>query len=233
MEHILAEKYEITHEEELFCAIASNIWHNRGRIPRLVRKLSLKRYGKRDNIIRYYLRKYMGVIVGKYTTGYEQFLVHRDAIESIGAFCAIAENVNLTEGNHPLNYITIHQMTYAKDFGFCGNRNRVELMDKRNRRVVIGNDVWIGRDVTLLPSIRIGDGAIIGAGAIVNHDIPDYAIAVGVPAKVIRYRFTEEQRKCLEQIQWWSWPDEKIKRYMDLFVEPDKFFREIVSREKL
>lgn len=89
----------------------------------------------------------------------------------------------------------------------------------------IGNDVWIGRDVTILPSVNIGDGAVIGTGAVVNRDIPPYAIAVGVPAKVIKYRFTPDEIEKLLKIKWWNWTDEQIKKNIDLLYKPELYFR--------
>ena len=68
-----------------------------------------------------------------------------------------------------------------------------------------------------MPSVNIGDGAVIGTGAVVNRDIPPYAIAVGVPAKVIKYRFTPDEIEKLLKIKWWNWSDEQIKKNIDLY----------------
>lgn len=77
--------------------------------------------------------------------------------------------------------------------------------------IFVGNDVWIGAHSTIMSGVRIGDGAIIGATATVTKDVPPYAIVVGNPSRIIRYRFTEEQISALLKIQWWEWPEEKIK----------------------
>ena len=91
-------------------------------------------------------------------------------------------------------------------------------------KVEIGHDVWIGTNVTILPSVKIGNGAIIAAGAVVTKDIPDYAIVGGVPAKVLKYRFSDDEIKRLNQSKWWEWPDEKIKRHINKFSAPEDFF---------
>ena len=75
----------------------------------------------------------------------------------------------------------------------------------------IGNDVWIGANAIIQSGVTIGDGAIIGSGAVVTKDVPPYAIVVGVPAKILKYRFNKEQIKELLQLKWWNLPFDKIK----------------------
>lgn len=86
--------------------------------------------------------------------------------------------------------------------------------------IEIGSDVFIGANATVLENVKIGDGAVVGAGAVVTRDIPPFAIAVGVPAKVVKYRMTQEQIASMERIAWWNWPDDKI-------VEVNKYFNDI------
>ncbi len=85
----------------------------------------------------------------------------------------------------------------------------------------IGSDVWLCDNAIVLTGIRIGHGAIIGAGAVVTKDVPDYAIVGGNPAKVISYRFPEEQRKALLDIAWWDWPDEDVRDAVPLIAGKD------------
>lgn len=80
----------------------------------------------------------------------------------------------------------------------------------------IGNDVWIGHHATILSGVHIGNGAVIGAGALVAKDVPDYAIVGGVPAQIKRFRFSPQQIEALLKIQWWNWEEEKIKQNIDL-----------------
>jgi len=84
----------------------------------------------------------------------------------------------------------------------------------------IGNDVWIGRRAIVMPGVRIGDGAVVGAGAIVTKDVAPYAIVGGNPAKLIRYRFDPNQIESLLAIRWWDWSDEKIRAEQTAFFGP-------------
>lgn len=77
---------------------------------------------------------------------------------------------------------------------------------------MIGNDVWIGYEAVILSGVTIGDGAIVGARAVVTKDVPPYTIVGGVPARSIRRRFDEETIKKLEALRWWDWDEERIKR---------------------
>jgi hypothetical protein len=89
---------------------------------------------------------------------------------------------------------------------------------RASRKAHIGHDTWIGHGSMIKPGVSVGNGAVIGQGAVVTKDIPAYAVAVGVPAKVIYYRFDEETIKKLESIKWWDWSHEKIKENFDDFT---------------
>lgn len=95
---------------------------------------------------------------------------------------------------------------------------------RKNIPVVIGNDVWIGANVSILPGVHIGDGAVLAAGAVVNKDVEPYEIVGGVPAKHIKYRFDAEQRKILLSVKWWEWPHEEIERNIEMFYNPNRMF---------
>ena len=83
--------------------------------------------------------------------------------------------------------------------------------------------MWIGANVIILPGVKIGNGAIIAAGAVVTKDVEPYAIVGGVPAKLIKYRFKKEEINQLEEIKWWNWSIEEIERNIELFYRPEKF----------
>jgi acetyltransferase-like isoleucine patch superfamily enzyme len=117
-------------------------------------------------------------------------------------------------------------------FYSVAKQNGVALCDenkvKESCHTVIGNDVFIGANVTVLDGVHIGDGAVIGAGAVVVKDIPPYAIAVGVPAEVRKYRFDEKTIHSLLRKQWWNGTAEDIKRVEEYFGDVDGFLNSSV-----
>lgn len=131
-------------------------------------------------------------------------------VSKIGRYCSIAERViiGVDPVGHPLDWLSTHPFQYSSKEPFANNTlsYKSEWQD-----VEIGNDVWIGQEVMIMKGVKIGNGAVIGARSIVTRDIPDYAIALGVPAKVIRYRFSSEIIKSLQKYPWWELPLEEIK----------------------
>lgn len=123
---------------------------------------------------------------------------------SVGSYTSIASNVSILLGaNHKMGLVTT----------FPRSRINTKIsQEKTNERgdVVIGNDVWIGYGATILGPVTIGDGAIIGAGALVVHDVDPYAIVGGVPAKVIRKRFSDEDIHSLLEIAWWNASEKEV-----------------------
>lgn len=97
-----------------------------------------------------------------------------------------------------------------------------EYISGEDRKVVIGNDVWIGARCIIFEGVTIGDGAVIAAGSIIRKDVPPYAVVGGVD-KILRYRFDKDTVNKLLQIQWWNWDDEKIRRNIDLFRDKNNF----------
>lgn len=142
----------------------------------------------------------------------------------IGKFCSIGPNFLCGWGIHPLNGISTSPSFYStrKQNGII--YSKTDKIEER-KKITIGNDVFIGMNVTVLDGVNIGNGAVIGAGAVVTSDIPPYAIAVGVPAKVKKYRFSPKIIEKLEQIQWWNWAEDKLKNVETMFFDVEEFVK--------
>ena len=136
----------------------------------------------------------------------------------IGKFCSIASHVRINPGNHPMERVTQHHMTYRRRmFGFAESDDADFFQWRREHRVTVGNDVWIGHAAVIMPGVTIGTGAVIGSQAVVTKDVPPYTIVGGVPAKVIRERFPRKVASQLQAIAWWDWPREVLEdRFADL-----------------
>ncbi|GAL30930.1 chloramphenicol acetyltransferase [Vibrio variabilis] len=92
---------------------------------------------------------------------------------------------------------------------------------KQYKDTTIGNDVWLGYDVTVMPGVSIGHGSIVGAKSVVSSDIPPYSVAVGNPAKVVKARFTQEEQAILLDLAWWDWDIAHIEQAMPILVKGD------------
>ena len=153
----------------------------------------------------------------------------------IGKWCSIAPEVKVIIGNHPAkDFVSTHPIFFSKRFKSSlklENRNEFEefsYTDNTNKWLCeIGNDVWIGTRASIMNGVKIGNGAIVAAGAVVTKDVPPYSIVGGVPAKVIRYRFDEKQINELEKIEWWNKDIEWLKKNINNFNNIDKFLEEV------
>jgi acetyltransferase-like isoleucine patch superfamily enzyme len=162
--------------------------------------------------------KYAKYSIGRYTYG-EPIILHwgEKSTLQIGDFCSIACGVTiLLGGEHKSNWVTTYPFKVAlKDFA--------EFRDfpwhsNTKGGVVIGNDVWIGVNATILSGVTIGDGAIIGACSVVTKDVAPYTIVAGNPAKAIRSRFDQESIVKLLKLKWWTWDIQRIKDNMPLLL---------------
>ena len=139
----------------------------------------------------------------------------------IGKFCAIAAGTKFIMGpaNHRISSVT----TYPFNLMGHGWEKVTPTLEQLPFKgdTVVGNDVWIGQNVTVLPGVHIGDGAIVAANSVVSRDIPPYVIAGGNPCRVIRPRFDPDLTAYLLDLKWWDWPPEKIFRNLEKLCSGD------------
>lgn len=153
--------------------------------------------------------------IGDYTyIGDHQRVVYA----KVGKFCSIAGGGAIGMGTHTLSNISTSPIFTAKRNG-TGTSWTNLLPTDEFREVNVGNDVWIGERALIMGGVTIGDGAVVAAGAIVAKNVPPYAIVGGVPAKVIRYRFSEDIISKLLDIKWWYWEDDTLRRNIELFQD--------------
>jgi acetyltransferase-like isoleucine patch superfamily enzyme len=144
---------------------------------------------------------------------------------TIGNFCSIGPDVQVGLPPHPSR---IFVSSYPAFYSNCNEGCPLSFVEDKTfddsvPKTCIGNDVWIGSNVIIIGGIQIATGAIVGAGSVVVKDVPPYAVVGGNPAKVIRYRFSEEQIEILMASEWWNWPIERILQNVDKFSDMEKF----------
>ena len=141
----------------------------------------------------------------------------------IGKFCSIAGNVRIGLGKHPSNhFVSSHPAFYSnREKYYFANKNLFEEF----KQIKIGNDVWVGSNVLVCDGVIIGDGAIIAAGSVVTKNVNPYEIVGGIPAKLIRKRFAEDEINFLLEIKWWNWDLDEIKNNAKYFVDIKEFMK--------
>jgi len=161
--------------------------------------------------------------IGRYSKsldGHSFFNCTETSPVEIGSFCAIGPGVRFfCQANHPTgtaaNYALQHQIFKTKStFDYL----------RTNGPITLGHDVWIGTDAIVLSGVTIGDGAVIAARSVVTKNIPPYAIAGGNPAKIIKYRFSEETIAAMQKIRWWDWPLDRLMQEKAAFDLPAEQF---------
>lgn len=183
--------------------------------------------------------------LGKHTKLYSKYIIVQSEIgdytyiagnsniscATIGKFCSIGTNFICGWGIHPTNGISTAPMFYST---LKQNGMTLSLSDKieERKKISIGNDVFIGMNVTVLDGVTIGDGAIIGAGAIVSKDIPPYAVAVGNPIRIIKYRFDDHIIQELLALQWWNLPEDHLTLVEQYFWDINTFIEKTKELKK-
>ncbi|MCT2347599.1 CatB-related O-acetyltransferase [Niallia taxi] len=147
---------------------------------------------------------------------------------SIGKFCSISYGCQIGMSEHPTNYMSTSPYIYGENNIF----NIPSYFDDIHSPPVIGNDVWIGVNAVILQGVKIGDGAIIAAGAVVNKDVPSYSIVGGIPANKIKDRYDEDTIETLLNLKWWDLPKEEILKLQNIFSKKEKWAEEFSSLKK-
>jgi chloramphenicol O-acetyltransferase type B len=141
-------------------------------------------------------------------------------LTQVGRFCSLGPQVLCGCGNHPVNFISTNPIFFS-----TFTQSGVTFADKDHfqdrEEIIIGHDVWIGARAFIKDGVKIGNGVVIAAGAVVVNDVPDYAIVGGIPAKVIRYRFQPDVIQQLLMIRWWDWTTEKLHDARSYFSKDD------------
>ena len=136
----------------------------------------------------------------------DQYHVHLGKYNSIGRNCNF-----FLHANHRVDWLTTSSQLLGPVNDQIANMHMSMGHPTCKGDIIIENDVWIGATSTIMSGVKIHNGAVVGAGSTVTKDVPPFAIVVGNPGKIVKYRFTKEQTKKLLQISWWDWEEEKIK----------------------
>lgn len=159
--------------------------------------------------------------IGKYSYAYNCSIIHA----KIGAFCSIADGTVIGGGSHPINWVSSSPVFYSGRNVLKKNFSDNEY--KEFTETIIGNDVWIGSKCLIKGGVTIGDGAVIGMGSVVTHDVPPYEIWAGNPAKFIRKRFDNETAEKLLNSKWWDLSDEELSDIGKYFNDIDMFLSKV------
>lgn len=166
----------------------------------------------------------VNVIMDKYSfCGYDCEIINTE----IGSFCSIANNVIIGGAAHPIEWVSTSPVFYS---GRDSVRRKFSEFDRdEDKRTYIGNDVWIGNYSLIKQGVHIGTGAVVGMGSVVTKDVPPYAIVAGNPARLIRYRFSEEIIKGLLTSKWWEMSDDVLQNYSKNIKNPELFLKSIAK----
>lgn len=165
--------------------------------------------------IRRIFAHYHNIEIGLYSYGGCFDVMNINPRTKIGRYCSFSSGVCIFHANHPITFASLHPFFYLPDCGY------VEKETIARGSIEVGNDVWIGRNAIILPGVsRIGDGAVIGAGAIVTKDVPDFAVVGGNPARVIKFRFPEHIQETIRRSKWWDKDIEELEVNLEDFLHP-------------
>lgn len=141
----------------------------------------------------------------------------------VGKFCSIASHVAINPGDHPVDRVTQHHLTYRCAQYDMGSDDASVFHRRRSKSCRIGHDVWIGHGAKIMAGVDIGIGAVVGSGAVVTRDVAPYQMVAGVPARPIRMRFNDTVISRLLSIAWWKWDHETLRRRLKDLSDMDRF----------
>ena len=208
--------------KNILCKILIRLYGlNNNRIKRILLSLIYIVDGRESTskTLRHIFKIYHGVEIGMYTHGGCFVPNNFSRHTKIGRYCSIARSAVAFNRNHPLEFKSTHAYFFNTSMGHC-KEDMVEY-----EPLTIGNDVWIGHNAIILSGVKkIGDGAVIGAGSVVHKNVAPYAILVGNPCRVVKYRFNKDIIEKLLSSKWWEKSIEEIKKNIDEYTSPYQIY---------
>lgn len=165
------------------------------------------------------------VLEGSRLDDYSYVMERCDIIfADIGKFANIASEVRINPSNHPMDWVSQHHFLYRRRRYDLHKEDHAALFNwRRRQRVSIGHDTWLGHRAIIMPGVRVGNGAVVGSGAVVTRDVAPYTIVAGTPARPIRARFPEAIWRTIEATGWYHWDHETLKERLHDFYDVRAF----------
>jgi acetyltransferase-like isoleucine patch superfamily enzyme len=196
-------------EPEWLFKLLYNIYRFQNRyLRKIIREVILRREGAElySKTLRKIYAKYHGVQVGMYSYGAFHQILPSGTV--IGRYSSMPRDLLVINASHPITHRSSFPFFFNPDLGYVD-----KLLIERRTKLIIGNDVYIGLDVTIMPAVsNIGDGSVIAAGSVIVKDVPPFAIVGGNPAKIIRYRFSQDTIDEITKSAWWKKDIEELKK---------------------